>query len=91
MTLARFTKDPDALLDYTMDWSPWLDIGDTITIALVTVPTGIVLETTVNDTTTVTAWVSGGTVGEEYDVVYRITTVDGRVDDRTIRLFVNQR
>ena len=29
MLLASFPKDPDAVLDYYLDWGPWL-AGDTI-------------------------------------------------------------
>ena len=30
MSVATFKKDPDATLDYTLDWSQWLPTGDTI-------------------------------------------------------------
>jgi hypothetical protein len=41
--------------------------------------------------TTVTAWISGGDVGEDYTVRFRVTTVGIRTDDRTITLLVRQR
>lgn len=87
----RFTKDPDAVLDYTWDWSDWLG-ADTITGApTVTVPSGITKTSQSNTTTTVTAWLSGGTVGTTYDVICRIVTTGGRTDDRTIRIEVTER
>jgi hypothetical protein len=79
-----FYKDPEAVLDYVWDWSDWLEVGETIVTALVTVPTGLVLDLQTNTTTTVTAWLSGGTIGNGYAVNCHITTTTGREDDRTI-------
>ena len=80
-------KDPDSTLDYTADFSTYLTaITDTIASASVIVPTGITLDSSTNTTTSVTAWLSGGTAGTEYKITYRITTasVPARIDDRSI-------
>ena len=84
-----FTKDPDSVLDYIMDFSDWLDT-DTITSHTVTVDSGITKDSSSNTTTTVTAWISGGTAGNTYDVTFRITTVGGREIDRTIRIRIRE-
>ena len=89
--MTTFNKDPDAVLDYTWDWSDWLPSGDTIASYTFTVPAGITKDSDSNTTTAVTAWMSGGTAGLSYDVVCHIVTTAGREDDRTITFFVGER
>jgi hypothetical protein len=86
-----FTKDPDAILDYQWDWSEWLATGETITTAVITVPTGLTLDSQDDTTTTITAWLSGGTVGDGYQVTCEITTSASRTDDRSIYLICRER
>lgn len=82
---AAFDHDPQAVLDYTLDWSTWLG-DDTIATATWSVPSGVTLASSSATTTTATAWISGGTVGEAYIATCHVTTVGGRQDDRSIRL-----
>lgn len=85
----RAYKDPDAVLDYKMDWSaPLAESEDTIASSQWIADTGITIDSQGNDSTTATVWLSGGTAGQEYAVTNRITTSAGRVDDRTILLIV---
>jgi len=86
----EFTKDPNAVLDYIWDWSDWLG-SDTISSSTVTAPTGLTVDSESNTTTTATVWLSGGTAGEDYDVVNRIITAGGRTEDRTITIQVRER
>ena len=81
-----FVKDPNAVLDYTFDWSDWLPTGDTISSYTVTVATGLTKVSDSSTTTAVTVWLSGGTVGAWYAVQCRIVTVGGRTDDRTAQI-----
>ncbi len=85
-----YIKDPDAVLDYQWDWSSWLPTGDTIASATVTAETGLTVGSYSNTATAVTAWLSGGIVGESYNVTCRVVTANGRTDDRTITLLVTQ-
>lgn len=85
-----FIKDPDAVLDYSIDWSAWLGT-DTIIISTWTVPTGIVKASDSQTTTVTTVWLSGGTDGSSYPVVNRIVTAGGRTDDRTLIIEVAQK
>lgn len=85
-----FIKDPDAVLDYTINWSDWLD-GDTISTSDWTVPTGITKTTDSETSTTTTVWLSGGTVGTTYNMINRIVTDGGRTEDRTIAIMVSER
>lgn len=91
--LKTFTKDPDATLDYTVDWDgdDWLG-SDTITgTPTWTLPSGVTLASQSNTTTTATAFISGGTANVDYDVACKIVTAGGRTDERTIRLQVRHR
>jgi hypothetical protein len=86
-----FVKDPDAVLDYQWDWSDWLAESETISTATVTAPDGITLASTAKSANAVTAWLSGGTAGVDYEVTCRIVTNQSRTDDRTIRIACRNR
>ena len=79
-----YRKDPDATLDYTVDWSAWLATGDIIVSSDWVVPSGLTEVTDAHTQTSATVWLSGGVEGAEYLVTNRVTTDDGRIDDRTI-------
>jgi hypothetical protein len=90
--ITTYTKDPDATLDYVISWSSWLPTGDTIASAVWSVPAGLTeADASSITTTTTTCWLSGGTVGEVYRVTCRITTAQGRIDDRSISLRIQER
>ena len=77
-----FYKDPNAKLDYRVDWSAWLN-GDTVATVAWTVPTGLTKTSETNTTTAATVWLEGGTAGVDYRIVCRITTAAGRIADRS--------
>jgi hypothetical protein len=91
MIVAKTPKDPDAILDYTLNWSTeWLE-GDTISTATWSASTGItVVSSTITGGLT-TVWLSGGTAGRQYEVQCRITTAGGRKDDRTLLITCAER
>ncbi len=93
MAIAVFTKDPDSVLDYTIDWSNWLTAAgsDTISSSSWTVGTGITEDSDSNTTTTATIVVSGGTAGTDYDLANKVVTAGGRTVERTITIKVRQR
>lgn len=82
MTFDQY-KDPDATLDYEWDWTAWLAEDETIDTVTWIVPTGITEGDTANTDQTATIWFSGGTLGESYEITCRITTNQGRIDDRS--------
>lgn len=86
-----YVKDPDSYLDYTLDWSEWLDTDTISSAAWAATPSDLTIASTTTTTTLAAAWVSGGTHGTDYDLRCRITTAGGRIDDRTIRLQVRHR
>ena len=88
-------KDPNAVLDYTLDWTDWLEpLSDTIASVSVAV-SGVTLDHTTNNSTSVTIWISGGTVGTPGSARVRITTVGTgarpRTDDRTVYFKIKER
>jgi hypothetical protein len=85
-----FVKDPDAELDYAVDWTEYLGV-DVIASSDWIVPTGITGGAEAFTDTDATIWLSGGTAGNNYTVVNRIVTLAGRTDDRTISIFVSDR
>ena len=58
-------KDPDAKLDYSVDWTLWLRDGETIQSAEWFVPAGLVHVASEDEKTDTraTAWLAGGEVG----------------------------
>ena len=89
--MSSFVKDPDATLDYSIDWTNWLE-GDTISTSTWTVPVGLTEpRPDVNDGSVTTVWLAGGTVGEVYSVLNRISTVAGRTDDRTLTFTIEEK
>lgn len=77
-----FVKDKESILDYTIDWSQWLPVGDTIVVSAWTVPDDIAVESDTFTTTTTTVWLSGaGPEGTRSTVTNHITTADGREED----------
>ncbi len=90
--MATFKKDPDAVLDYTFDWSLYLaPLADAISSVTWILDAPLVKVSSSFTATTATAFVSGGVVGTTLNLVCRITTAAGRTDDRTIVLKILQR
>lgn len=85
-------KDPNEVLDFTLDLTAPLTVdADTISSHTVTAPTGITKASDSSTDTTVTAWLSGGTHGVNYPVVYQAVTAGGRTYERTIEVRVRNR
>ena len=90
MALEWDFKDPDEVLDYRVDWSARLD-GDTIASSTWEVPTGLTKDSDTSDDDSTTIWLSGGTLGDNYTLVNRITTAGGRTFDQSVKLKVRTR
>ncbi len=90
-------KDPYAVLDYTLDWGNWMPTGVTINTITVTAETiagdsaPLVIASTTNTNTLATANISGGTVGNIYNVEYKIVTTNSLQDSRNFRIRVLER
>lgn len=95
----KWVQDPEAILDYTLDWSNMLVAGDSIVNAVFTPDSGLnVLTSNITGSTVnsnaeqaATVWLLGGVVGQTYGVTCHITTVGGRQDDRTFQIVVKEK
>jgi hypothetical protein len=101
MSLKFPDKDPDEVLDYSVDWSRYLD---TDTISSVTwkiddngtlntwvdaeVVNGLQRVSASNNDTVATIQLSLGTAYEDYDIYCEITTSSGTTTQRKIKLRV---
>lgn len=85
-----FTKDPNAVLDYSIDWARWL-AGDQIAASEWIVASGLTKMADSKTATSATVWLSGGTAGQSYIVTNRITTAAGRTEDRSFTIRVEER
>lgn len=85
-------KDPNAVLDYPVDFSAWLaDITDTYDSHTVTCTGGLVCNSSSESAGVITPLLSAGTLGETATFTIRITTTAGRIDDRTFYLKIQER
>ena len=90
--IQTFRKDPNAVLDYVLDWGEnYLATGETISSVVWTVATGITEGVTSKTDTTTTIWLSGGTAGESYSIACKIVTSQSRTDERTFTVQVENR
>lgn len=85
-------KDPDATLRHAVDWTSWLVDGETITAQQVfALGDDLAIDQVTHSAGVVSYRISGGVAGYEYDVTCRVTTSQGRIDDRTVRYVVADR
>jgi hypothetical protein len=97
VTLNKIIKDPNAIKFYTLNWSRWLNDGETIASSEWSIESGDgALEigtgsrASTNDSTTATVWLTGGTVATRYTIRNRIITSSNpsRTDDRSLTVVV---
>lgn len=93
--MSLFLKDPDASLDWTVDWAAGYLDGQTITnsrwSALPDENGGVVIAATMIQPTRTAATLTGGVPGHVYRVSNRVTLSDGRIDERTLTIRVEER
>lgn len=83
-----FIKDPDAYLDYYINWTLWL-AGDSIAVS--TWSTSDVAVTLNNEAIVgaiTQVWVDGGVAGSLVPLRNHIVTAAGRKEDRTLYIVV---
>jgi hypothetical protein len=95
--------DPNALLDYSVSWDDEMSLGDTILTAVLTLDpqataAGLVIHSESHDTSSVTAWLKiapafqnspgWASSGETHAISCKVSTLAGRIHDRTISLTV---
>lgn len=80
-------RDPNAVLDYKVDLTEWLDAQSDSLVTAVEVAAktvGVTVDSVTIVGKTIVMWISGGTVGEPASATTRFTTAGGRTDDRTL-------
>lgn len=85
-----FYKDPDAVLDYAVNWSDYLEDGETLSSSSFTVESGITKDSESNTGTSSVVWLSGGELYAEYTITCTITTSEGRTDERSFSVSIKQ-
>lgn len=93
--MSFYLKDPGSRVDHAIDWgASYLD-GQTVAGSAWSVfpaeSEGIVVEAASFDLTRTGATLSGGIAGHIYSVTNRVTLSDGRVDERSITVRVEDR
>lgn len=88
-------KDPEALLDYAVDWGAEYLSGDALTSSSWSISPveagGATIAGSQFDLLVATAQVTGGNPGKIYQVTNHVTTTSGREDSRSIILRVEKR
>lgn len=93
MKLARFAKQPAERKRYTIDYSDWLDTGETISLVAFTVsPTGLEIDaySIAVSGTSVAFFANYGVNGTAYTVTVTITTSGGQIKEDEILFAVRE-
>lgn len=86
------SKDPNEVLDYQMDWTDRLLVGETIATSNFTVAAGDVVKNSQDLAGALTTvWLSGGTEGTKCVITNRITTSAGRTYDESATLRIRSK
>lgn len=92
--MAYYLKDPQSRVDYAIEWTSYLD-GQTVAASAWSVepaePDGLAVDGSSHDLLRTAATLSGGICGHVYSVTNRVTLTDGRSDERSITLRVEER
>jgi hypothetical protein len=93
--MSFYLKDPDARVDYAIEWQGGYLDGQAVAASSWSVtPTeenGLWVTETSFDLTRTGVTVEGGISGHAYRLSNRVTLSDGRVDERSITLRVEER
>lgn len=93
--MSYLLKDPDAVLDYSVDWGAEYLGGDLLSGSSWSVmpdePGGVAVLASAFDATTTNVTASGGVAGRLYRLVNAVVLQSGRADHRSILLRVEAR
>jgi hypothetical protein len=92
--MSFYLKDPQSRVDYAIDWSGYLD-GQAVAASAWSVRPaeagGIAVDAASHDLVRTAATLIGGRAGHVYSVTNQVTLSDGRIDQRSITLRVEER
>lgn len=87
--LQSFQISPGSRLDFSFDWSAWLnDAGDVIASYSIMAPAAVGKKCIMRDNGVVTVWLEAEQAGYSHQVACDITTAAGRKDSRRITVSV---
>ena len=93
--MSFYLKDPGSRIDYAIDWGAFYLDGQVVAGSAWSVfpaeTNGVAVEAPSFDLARTAATLSGGIAGHVYSVGNRVTLSDGRVDERSITLRVEER
>lgn len=88
----EFEKTDEEVLDYLVDFTDLLAVGESITgTPTVTVPSPLNKNSQSNTATVVTVWISGGAIDTQYPIEVTVVTSSGRTYSRYFLLKVVER
>ncbi len=86
-----WNKSPSDVLDYTFNWSDWLNTGDSIASCTFTINGGdnaLSIVGDYNDDSKCVVVLSGGTSNTGYLISCSITTEDGLVEEKERGIYI---
>ena len=83
--LPRFSMDPHDILDFSFDFTDWLE-SDTLSSITWSVSRGIITGSIAQTQTVATIFVSNGVVNRVYEVHCQVTTTAGRTVNRSLEI-----
>lgn len=99
---AYITKDPDANVIYGVDWADYLNAGDSLSTATVTIqaisgdsaplahPSAASTDVSISGTQ-VNIRLNAGTASKEYTIDCKVVTTGGDTDSRRFRIIVQRK
>lgn len=85
------SKDPDEVVDYSVNWNERLEATETIATSAFTVESGdVVIDDDSNAAGVCVVWLSGGTIDTPCVILNRITTSFGRTYDQSMKLRIRR-
>jgi hypothetical protein len=92
--MSFYLKDPQAIVDYAIDWALYLDGKAIVASAWSVAPAeagGVAVAEASFDPTRTAARAGGGLAGHVYRLANQVTLSDGSSDERSLTLRVEQR
>lgn len=89
--MASYLLDPNDVLDFAVDWTDWLETGETITAKTVNATAGVTVDSHSEAAGVVTVWLSGGVLNARAIVTCHVTTSNARQADQSFGVLVAQR
>lgn len=86
MRIGSFSKTPAERKRYAVDYSDWLDTGETVASYALTPDSGLSVSasTLINESTGIAFFIAGGTAGFQYKLDILANTSGGQIKEDTV-------